>query len=187
ETGARISGARQWIHVCSTRLLTLLDCHPRRGVEATDAMGVLPGFEGVAMHDRWKPYWRYGCDHSICGAHVLRDLAAVAETPSQAAWAEAMGRLLIDAKHATEQAADAGEPAVGAAERERLRARYDEIVADGIAANPAPLRWSGRTALERQSFNLAVALADHRTRPSATSTTLSCRGTTTRPSATSGW
>lgn len=162
ETGARISGTRQWVHVASTKLLTLLDCHPKRGVDATDAMGVLPAFGGVAMHDRWKPYWRYDCDHSICGAHVLRDLAAVAEIPSQAAWAEAMARLLLDAKHAQEQAVDEGAEAVGNAEREGLRARYDEIVEEGIAANPIPIRWSGRTTLERRSFNLAVALRDHK-------------------------
>jgi transposase len=162
ETGARICGARQWFHVCSTRLLTLLDCHAKRGVEATDAMGVLPSFGGVAMHDRWKPYWRYGCTHAICGAHVLRDLAGVAEIPSQTAWAEAMARLLLDAKQAQELAADAGDEAVGATERERIRARYDRVVAEGIAANPTPIRWSGRTSLERQSYNLAVALRDHK-------------------------
>ncbi len=86
----------------------------------------------------------------------------MAEIPSQTAWAEAMARVLLDAKHAQEQARDAGAPAVGTAEREGLRARYDRVVADAIAANPTPIRWSGRTTLERRSFNLAVALRDHK-------------------------
>jgi transposase len=162
ETGGRTSGTREWIHVASTPLLTLLDCHPRRGVEATDAIGVLPGFGGVAMHDRWTPYWRNGCTHAVCGAHLLRDLAGVAEIASQASWAEAMARLLLDAKEQAEQARTAGAGAVEEATRERIRQRFDEIVAEGMAANPTPLRWSGRTPLERRSYNLVVALGEHK-------------------------
>ncbi|MGH2770513.1 MAG: IS66 family transposase [Actinomycetota bacterium] len=148
ETGGRTAGVREWIHVASTSLLTLLDCHRRRGVEATDAIGVLPGFRGVAMHDRWAPYWANGCTHAVCGAHLLRDLAGMAEIPSQTSWAEAMARLLLDAKDHAEQARTAGASAVEEATRERIRQRFDEIVAEGMAANPTPIRWSGRTALE---------------------------------------
>jgi transposase len=162
ETGGRTSGVREWIHVASTPLLTLLDCHERRGVEATDAIGVLPGFRGVAMHDRWGPYWRNGCTHSVCGAHLLRDLAGVAEIGSQTRWAEAMARLLLDAKDQAEQARNAGAPTVGEATREEIRRRFDEIVAEGMAANPTPIRWSGRTVSERKGYNLAVALRDHK-------------------------
>jgi len=41
------------VHSASTRLLTLFTVHRRRGVEAMDAAGVLPGFTGTAVHDRW--------------------------------------------------------------------------------------------------------------------------------------
>lgn len=44
ETGARISGARYWFDVACTDMLTLLDCHERRGVEAFNDMAVLPFF-----------------------------------------------------------------------------------------------------------------------------------------------
>jgi hypothetical protein len=27
-----------------------------------DAMGILPEFKGVAVHDGWKPYNNYECD-----------------------------------------------------------------------------------------------------------------------------
>jgi transposase len=162
ETGGRTSGVREWIHVASTPLLTLLDCHARRGVEATDAIGVLPAFQGVAMHDRWAPYWANGCTHAVCGAHLLRDLAGVAEIASQTSWAEAMARLLLDAKDLAEQARVAGVRAVAEPSREQIRRRFDEIVAEGIAANPTPIRWSGRTPHERRSYNLAVALQEHK-------------------------
>ncbi|MGO9958693.1 MAG: IS66 family transposase [Solirubrobacteraceae bacterium] len=56
ETGGRVDGKLHWIHSASTDMLTLLSVHRRRGVEAMDAAGVLPGFTGVAVHDGWAPY-----------------------------------------------------------------------------------------------------------------------------------
>lgn len=72
ETGARISGEKCWFHTTGTELVTLIDCHKKRGKDATDDIGVLPVFEGVAVHDRWKTYFKYGCTHAVCGAHLLR-------------------------------------------------------------------------------------------------------------------
>jgi len=70
ETGARISGARYWFHVACTDLVTLLDCHERRGTEAFSDMGVLPFFSGVLVSDGWKPYWSIGAfEHALCAAH----------------------------------------------------------------------------------------------------------------------
>ena len=78
ETGSRISGARYWFHVACTSLLTLLDCHERRGVEAFSDMAVLPFFKGVLVSDGWKPYWSVaGVEHALCCAHLLRDLASL--------------------------------------------------------------------------------------------------------------
>ncbi len=57
ETGSRVSGARHWFHVACTGLLTLLDCHQKRGKEAFADMAVLPFFSGVLITDGWKPYW----------------------------------------------------------------------------------------------------------------------------------
>lgn len=48
ETGVYIEGKGAWLHVASTRHLTLYQVHPRRGEKGTRAMGVLPGFRGVA-------------------------------------------------------------------------------------------------------------------------------------------
>jgi len=57
ETGARISGAQYWFDVACTDLITLLECHPKRGTEAVNDIGVLPFFGGVLVSDGWKPYW----------------------------------------------------------------------------------------------------------------------------------
>jgi len=46
ETGARVAGRLHWVHSASTPLLSLFTVHPKRGVVAMDAAGVLPGFHG---------------------------------------------------------------------------------------------------------------------------------------------
>src|SRR3954463_12288209 len=52
----------------------------KRGREAIDAAGVLPGFTGIAVHDAFAPYARYpAVTHALCNAHVLRELIAVVD------------------------------------------------------------------------------------------------------------
>ncbi|GAC1357412.1 MAG: hypothetical protein NVSMB38_39740 [Ktedonobacteraceae bacterium] len=71
ETGIRLGGKLHWVHVNSTRLLTHLAWHQKRGRPALKAIGIWPRFAGRAMHDRWKSYDGYGCAHSVCAAHLL--------------------------------------------------------------------------------------------------------------------
>jgi transposase len=151
ETGARVAGRLHWVHSASTELLSLFVVHPKRGVAAMDAAGVLPGFQGVAVHDGWSPYWRYqGATHALCAAHLLRELEAAAELPGQG-WAAELGEWFTIACAKTTDARDAGadrlEPAVMAG----LCDRYDRILAKGRAANPPPPRLPGRRRRRRRS------------------------------------
>lgn len=80
ETGLRVGGKLHWVHCARTEKLTLVVCHPRRGREGIDFLGVLPGFAGVVVHDCWAPYDAFvDADHQLCCAHVVRELVAVAE------------------------------------------------------------------------------------------------------------
>jgi len=80
ETGFRVEGELRWVHAAQTPLYSLLSVHPKRGIAAMDAMGILPFFTGVAVHDAWAPYDTYtDADHALCGAHLLRELVAVTE------------------------------------------------------------------------------------------------------------
>src|SRR5260221_6313889 len=56
ETGVRVAGRLQWVHVSSTATLTHFGVHAKRGSVATDAIGILSGFQGLSVHDGWKPY-----------------------------------------------------------------------------------------------------------------------------------
>jgi transposase len=80
ETGFRVEGALAWVHCAQTEHYSLLTVHPKRGREAMDAAGVLPGFRGTAVHDAWAPYDTYtAAGHALCAAHLLRELIAVTE------------------------------------------------------------------------------------------------------------
>jgi transposase len=151
ETGARVAGRLHWIHLASTSLLTLLSVHPKRGKQAMDQAGVLPGFAGVAVHDGWAPYWRYQhATHALCGAHLLRELEAISEEPGQG-WAAGMAELLVDAKLVADRARAAGACRVDDTVRAQLHARYQRLLADGCAANPLPLATGRRRGRVRRS------------------------------------
>jgi hypothetical protein len=47
--------------------LTLYTGHAKRGCDGIDAAGVLPDFDGVAVHDGWAPYRTYTkATHALC-------------------------------------------------------------------------------------------------------------------------
>jgi transposase len=110
ETGLRVDGRLHWVHSASTDKYSLVYVHPKRGREAMDAGGVLPGFTGIAVHDAWAPYDCYTePTHSLCNAHLLRELVAAAEADQQAAiWAQQGIDALLALKTAAEAALATG-------------------------------------------------------------------------------
>jgi len=114
ETGMRVAGRLAWLHSASTPTDVLLAVHTKRGTKAMDAIGVLPKFTGVAVHDAWAPYDTYtNMIHALCNAHALRELIYVTDT-------------------ATGEVADHAEQAVLA-----LR-RLNRLTADAHAAGQTP-------------------------------------------------
>jgi transposase len=140
ETGVRLTGRLAWAHVASTARLTHYAIHPKRGSEATAAIGILPGFHGVSVHDGWAAYRAHaGCRHALCNIHHLRELTFVEEQYQQA-WAGDLKRLLREMKAAVEQAQAASCVRLGSGERDAFVAGYDNLLAAGLAANPPPPR-----------------------------------------------
>ena len=87
ETGFRVEGKLHWVHCARTGKYTLLTVHARRGTQAMEAMGVLPSFAGVAVHDAWAPYDTYTApEHQLCCAHALRELQAVTDCAPAGEW-----------------------------------------------------------------------------------------------------
>lgn len=133
ETGFRIGGKTQWLHVACTVLLTFYRTCAKRG-------SLLADVTGIVVHDHWKPYYTMqGVLHALCNAHHLRELKALVEIEKED-WARKMQRLLRRACHATNLAHERGAPLkpglVACIER-----RYGAIVAEGLAfhENQTPL------------------------------------------------
>jgi transposase len=137
ETGVRIGARLHWWHVASTAHLTYYDWHAKRGGEAMDAIGLLPEYEGRAIHDGWGAYFRYRCEHGLCNAHHLRELTALWERHGQT-WAGEMKELLVAIYACVEEARGSGETALAATMLQTAMAEYDRIVAAGWEANPRP-------------------------------------------------
>jgi transposase/uncharacterized coiled-coil protein SlyX len=107
ETGVSVAGKRYWEHVTSTASLTHYQEHPSRGHEALNAIGILPGFSGISIHDAWGSYFLYDCEHAFCLVHLLRELVFQAEEQG-AVWAADLIELLLGMKQATQDARQQG-------------------------------------------------------------------------------
>src|SRR4029453_17260610 len=136
-----------------------------------DQAGVLPGFQGVAVHDGWSSYGRYQqATHARCNAHHLRELAGGAALPGQRAWTTGMAALLIEAKWAVGRAVAAGADRLDPRRLDHYHARYQTIIDEGWRANPPPAatrpsRGRHRPPSGRQrrskAANLLARLDDH--------------------------
>jgi transposase len=60
-------------------------------------IAILLRFQEIAVHDHWKSYFLYTCQHALCNAHHLRELAFLIEQ-YESSWAERMVRLLVEIK-----------------------------------------------------------------------------------------
>ena len=123
ETGIRVYGMLHWLHVNCTRFLTHLAWHGSPGQEAMNEIGIWPRFAGRGMHDRLASDDAYECAHSICGAHLMRECAAVAEQEHQE-WAAEMQDFLLDLHDACHQWRLLHLSAVPSIERDDWVARY---------------------------------------------------------------
>ena len=132
----RVENKRQWLHVASTDTLTHFKWHPKRGSKATDAIGILPIYNGIITHDYWKSYYKYSCDHSLCNVHNIRELTGIFELTEEQ-WAQDMIDLLLEIKERVDELKKIPR-SLSTSEKEAFNERYDNIIAAGYLANPPP-------------------------------------------------
>ncbi|WP_052339687.1 IS66 family transposase [Gorillibacterium massiliense] len=105
ETGLRIQGTTNWMHVASNVSYTLLTLHTSRGSQGMKASDILADYGGVVVHDSYAAYFRdeFKFERQLCCAHLLRELQAISEYDKHR-WSGRMnnfcrfaGRLLVRA------------------------------------------------------------------------------------------
>jgi transposase/uncharacterized coiled-coil protein SlyX len=157
ETGLRIAERLRWAHATSTETLTRYTVHEKRGSEAMDDAGVLPGFRGVAVHDGFPPYRKYTkATHALCGPHHLRELIAAQEAGQ--AWASGMGCLLLDTKELVEQVKAAGRKRLPKSALLELHLSYRAVIAQGFTENPGLAEHAGERIKRSKAQNLLLRL-----------------------------
>jgi len=96
ETGMRREGKTDWVHVVCNEYLTWYGIHINRGRKAIDEFNILPRFTGTVVHDRYRSYYGYLFIHSLCNAHILRELKYLYENKGLE-WAKGLSKLLAKA------------------------------------------------------------------------------------------
>jgi transposase len=154
ESGLRVDSHLQWLHTAVTPTHTWYGVHPKRGMQAIQDHGILLNYVGILVHDCWAPYWSLNCDHSLCGAHLLRELIFQKETSTQA-WPQHIINTLLVADQACKAAREAN-TVLPAVQIENFAADYRTHVQDGQAQNqPAPKKPGQRGRTKQSSaFNL---------------------------------
>ena len=164
ETGTAVGTTKHWVHTLTTKLLTLIAVHPKRGLEALNDIGVLAVYTGTVVHDGYASYDLFtAATHAQCNAHALRHLKSVGEAEAFSAWADQMTGILMDAKVAAEAAARAGhrhvDPGRAGVVRAGYQAALDQVFALLPIGPPPPRkarpRWS---EAQRKVWNLATRL-----------------------------
>jgi transposase len=161
ETGLYVAGRRHWMHVTCTPTLTHYHVDASRGQAALEAIGILPQFTGVSIHDGWASYFLYDCEHALCIVHLLRDLVFLQEQGLH--WAAELKALLLEMKAATDQARALGKTRLDFWEVVDWEAQFLRLLAEGDGLHPRATAPPGKRGRCKQSDarNLLDRLRTH--------------------------
>jgi len=179
ETGIRILGKTEWLHVISNADLTYLWASDHRGRAAINEMQVLNFYTGTLIHDCLASYFALNCAHGLCNAHLMRELNFFSEVKEHK-WAARMQALLMQALNAPETTSErAGNSAIAASSPRPMRSTLTcrQLVTD-------------ESVDERPNHPSTISLLDSRntkTRYCASSSSYTCHSPTTKPNATYAW
>lgn len=131
ETGCRVNGKTQWMHVISDEDHTLLRLHAKRGSKAMDEMGFLNRYTGTVVHDCMQGYFkdRYVFEHALCKVHLLRECKGIAEHDRHV-WAQQMMDLLQESWQLARESRQIEKP-LAFEVIQKIWGRYDEILEAG--------------------------------------------------------
>ena len=156
ETGIRVDKHLRWVHVASDRNSTYLYMSNKRGKEGMDEGNVLPLFHGIAIHDCWASYWKYGIEHGVCCAHLLRELIGIQENHPEQKWAKRFQKLLLKMKAAKDTAISSGNEILPDEIIREFEQEYDRILKSAYKRNPEPGKTPGKKGKPKRGKILAL-------------------------------
>src|SRR6202051_2866229 len=87
ETGWKVGGRLQWLHVAVSAQVTVYAILPGRGYEQSIVI-LGAEYDGFLLHDGWAPYYRFQfAFHQSCLAHLLKRCREMAQIAPSAALA----------------------------------------------------------------------------------------------------
>ena len=161
ETGFRVEGSLHWAHVLCNGAYTLIALSKKRGWTGMQEIGWLPQFHGILVHDCWGPYWKAtGVTHSICCAHLLRELTGIEENNPDFTWPKAFKELLLEMKKVRDKAFDQGKQKLSYYYYRKFDSEYDRIIETAYQETPEPLSLPGKKRRGKMKRGKALALVD---------------------------
>ena len=153
ETGIRVAGRLEWLHILCSRFLSHLRLGERRGDIPRD-------LEGTVIHDCLSPYFTMeNVRHGVCNQHLIRELTAAHEIDGEP-WAAEMKVILYEARDLAEAARNAGQNAVdpvAIAKIERLYAAcWGKAIKYHEGLPPLPRLSNKGPKKKRKAHNLAL-------------------------------
>jgi hypothetical protein len=161
ETSDRTGTTNCWMHVVPTALYTLVHASLTRGEAAIDEAGVLKGYTGVLVHDRLAMYFKLKrAKHGSCGAHLTRDWADIAGRRHPVGLGGGARRALGRDQWRVRRSAPERSGAARAERQEGIHEALRRPCCHGPGGQQGARR--KRNPVERRSFNLATAFANHK-------------------------
>lgn len=152
ETGFYFNGQRNWLHTISTDKYSFYAVHTKRGTDAMNEINILPAYKGRLIHDFWKSYYEFGCDHSLCNSHHLRDLNFCHEQ-EKSIWALNARQLLLGLHEKVEIAkhTDANATSLTKSQLQYWYKKYDDLMTEGLRLHPLPEKQKGKRGAVKKS------------------------------------
>lgn len=111
---------------------------------------ILPNYEGTLVHDFWKSYHDFECNHGLCNVHHLRDLTFCHEVENSD-WAARAKQFLLDVHAKVRMAKDEGAEALSKRQLQYWSKKYDRLVCDGECLHPVAEKQQGKRGVTKRT------------------------------------
>jgi hypothetical protein len=133
------AGEKKYVHGAFTELYSAFWLGAR-SLDSMEDAGILPGFAGIVVSDRYQNYfhprWEHVAGNQACLAHIVRDYQDCAESYPGAVWPVQAQRAMRGLIHAWHAAREQGLPAIPGDVLQPLEHEFRHAVLAGLASVP---------------------------------------------------